>query len=134
MGRRVKGLLAMNDVALLAIARTLPIAAACGSGNHRDRTTRVLHWTTLVLLVAVFALAERLLQLHRSVGILIWCITVVSLGRRLLGAADAPPLPNNLSTLQRLAAPLTHHALYAFLTLQPILGILQVRATPAAAQ
>jgi len=122
----------MNDVALLAVARPLPIAAACGSGNHCDRTTRVLHWTTLVLLVAVFAVAEH--QLHRSVGILIWCITVARLGRRLLGAADVPPRPNNLPTLQRLAAPLTHHALYAFLILQPILGILQVRAAPAAAQ
>src|SRR5580700_8457640 len=112
-----------------AVRATIAIAlAACGTGRP---------W----LLVAVFALAgsidhqsdrvvaKRLLQLHRSIGILIWCITVVRLGRRLLGAAYVPPLPSDLPTLQRLAARLTHYALYTLLILQPILGILQVRAT-----
>jgi cytochrome b561 len=130
----------MSDVAFATSARPLPDAAARRSGDHYDRTTRVLHWTTLALLVVVFALAwsidrhtdrdvaERLLQLHRSIGLLIWCVTVFRLARRLLGVAYVPPLPDDLPMLPRLAARLNHYALYTLLVVQPILGILHTFA------
>jgi cytochrome b561 len=135
----LKGLLAMNDVALLAVARPLLVAAPCGSGGPCDHTTRVLHWTTLVLLAAVFALTWAIDdQSDRDVAV---ARLVSSSGASPLSAwADAcwvrptSPLRNDLPTLQRFAARLTHCALYALLILQPIVGILQVRATPEAAQ
>lgn len=56
-----------------------------------DRTTRLMHWLTAGLMLLVFVLAfsidlatsrtshTAILQLHRSVGITIWALTLVRL-------------------------------------------------------
>jgi cytochrome b561 len=111
---------------------TSPVHAS----THYDKTTIALHWGTLLLLTAAFAAAwltqaattlpqvRELLQIHRSCGVAICILTMLRLGRRLLGAVVIPPLPSTLAPLQKLAARATEYTLYALLLLQPIVGLL----------
>jgi cytochrome b561 len=70
------------------------------------------------------ASARALLDTHRSLGMLVWLVTVARLAWRLTGAY-LPPFPASMSRLQRAAAKLNEYALYAFLLLQPITGMAQ---------
>src|SRR5579862_18425 len=91
------------------------------------------HWTTLLLIVAMFATAfarERagdgdsaafLLTLHRSLGILLWLITLARLGWKAL-AGRSPPLPPSISRVQRYAARMTEYGLFLLLMVQPVTG------------
>ncbi len=107
-------------------------APARGDLMHYDRTTILLHWLTVALVVALFALAEawdflergtplrkNLQALHISLGILLTAVLLarlgwrLSFGRRLLAAG---------SGLQGLAAKSMHYALYALLAAQIGLG------------
>jgi cytochrome b561 len=103
-----------------------------------DRTTRLMHWLTAGLMLSVFVLAfsidhatsqashTALLQLHRSVGLTIWVVTLFRLAWRQF--ADYPEWPGDMSRIMRVAAMATEYALYALLLAQPILGILQTNA------
>jgi cytochrome b561 len=94
------------------------------------------HWTTLLLIVAMFATAfarERasdgdsaafLLMLHRSLGILLWLITLARLGWKAL-AGRSPALPPTISRVQRYAARMTEYGLFLLLMVQPVTGFLQ---------
>lgn len=97
----------------------------------RPRSMRFLHWLTVacVLAVAILALIrdetagrvarQWLLEGHRHVGLLILALVLVRIGLRLrLGT-----LPRIVhSRLLRLAASLTHAALYATLLAMPLIG------------
>jgi superoxide oxidase len=110
------------------------------SPNQRffDPITRSLHWLTAGLMVLVFALAfsidlatsrvshTALLQLHRSVGITVWSVTLVRLVWRRF--AQYPNWPSDMSQPLRVAAISSEYALYALLLAQPILGYLQTSA------
>jgi cytochrome b561 len=103
-----------------------------------DRATRLMHWLTAGLVLSVFALAftidlatsraahTAILQLHRSVGLTIWLLTLVRLGWRHF--AKYPDWPSDMSRTMRVAAATSEYALYALLLTQPILGILQTNA------
>ena len=103
-----------------------------------DRTTRLMHWLTAGLMLLVFVLAfsiDRaasrashtvLLQLHRSVGITIWALTLVRLVWRHF--AKYPDWPSDMPHTMRVAAKASEYALYALLLAQPILGVLQTSA------
>jgi cytochrome b561 len=103
-----------------------------------DRTTRLMHWLTAGLMLSVFVLAfsidratsqsshTALLQLHRSVGLTIWVVTLFRLAWRQF--AKYPEWPSDMSRTMRVAAMATEYALYALLLAQPILGILQTNA------
>jgi len=103
-----------------------------------DRTTRLMHWLTAGLMLLVFVLAfsiDRaasrgshtvLLQLHRSVGLTIWALTLVRLVWRHF--AKYPDWPSDMPPAMRLAAKASEYALYALLLAQPILGLLQTSA------
>lgn len=99
-----------------------------------DRTTIVLHWLTVALVIALFALAEgwdflqhgtplrkELQSLHISLGILLTVVLVVRLGWRITRGRR---LPATATGLQELAAKAMHYALYLLLTVQVILGFL----------
>jgi len=99
-----------------------------------DRFMQCIHWITFLVLTATFATAwliryadtrEQvigLVQLHRSLGLTTLCVTACRLMWRFV--ARIPPLPRDLSRLQRLAARTNEYALYALLLLQPSLGFL----------
>jgi cytochrome b561 len=111
-----------------------------GNSKQRifDRTTRLMHWLTAGLMLLVFVLAfsiDRtssrashmvLLQLHRSVGITIWCLTLARLVWRHF--AEYPDWPGDMPPTMRVAARTSEYALYALLLAQPILGLLQTSA------
>lgn len=99
-----------------------------------DRTTITLHWLTVALIIALFALGEgwgflqhgtplrkELQSLHISLGILLTVVLVVRLGWR---ATRGRRLPPAVTGLQELAAMGMHYALYLLLSLQVVLGFL----------
>jgi len=103
-----------------------------------DRATRVMHWTTagLMLLIFVFAFSIDLatsrashtvfLQLHRSVGLTVWVLTMTRLAWRQY--AKYPDWRDDMSKRMRVAAMASEYGLYALLLAQPILGLLQTNA------
>jgi cytochrome b561 len=103
-----------------------------------DQATRLMHWVTAGLMLCVFILAFSIdlattrtfhvafLQLHRSVGLTIWVVTLFRLGWRRF--ATYPDWPNDMSQTMRVAAVASEYSLYTLLLVQPILGILQTNA------
>ena len=103
-----------------------------------DRATRLMHWLTAGLVLSAFALAFTIdlatsraahtafLQLHRSVGLTIWLLTLFRLAWRHF--AKYPDWPSDMSRTMRVAAATSEYALYALLLAQPILGVLQTNA------
>jgi cytochrome b561 len=113
---------------------------AVGNSNRGvfDLATRSMHWLTAVLMLTVFALAfsidlatsraahTALLQLHRSIGLTVWLLTLLRFAWRHF--AKYPDWPSDMSQAMRVAAMATEYALYTLLLAQPILGILQTNA------
>jgi cytochrome b561 len=103
-----------------------------------DLTTRLMHWLTAGLMLSVFVLAFSIdlatsrashtafLQLHRSVGLTVWVVTLLRMAWR--NFAKYPAWPRDMSQTMRVAAMASEYALYALLLAQPILGILQTNA------
>jgi cytochrome b561 len=103
-----------------------------------DRTTRLMHWLTAALMLLVFVLAfsidlatsrpshTAVLQLHRSIGLTVWVVTLARLAWRHF--ATYPNWPSDMSQAMRVAAMASEYALYALLLAQPILGLLQTNA------
>src|ERR1700722_6338516 len=103
-----------------------------------DQATRLMHWLTAALMLSVFVLAFSIdlattraahtafLQLHRSVGLTIWVVTLFRLAWRHF--AKYPDWPSDMSQTMRVAAVASEYALYTLLVVQPILGILQTNA------
>jgi len=67
-----------------------------------------------------------LVQLHRSIGVTIFALTLFRLAWR--WTARIPPLPAELPLFQKLAARATEYILYVLLLLQPALGLLNTNA------
>jgi cytochrome b561 len=101
-----------------------------------DAVTIMLHWTTLALIVGLFASAwlgaqatsndqaTLLLAIHRSFGIAVWSVTIGRLAWR-VGFGSIPPLPTGMPRIQRLLAKANEYALYATLLIQPVTGMAQ---------
>jgi cytochrome b561 len=98
--------------------------------------TIALHWTTVALIVGMFAsalLRERsgdreqaslLLAIHRSAGVTLWAVAVCRLGWR-SGFAFLPPFPPGMSKSQQNLAKVSEYGLYALLLIQPLTGLAQ---------
>jgi len=97
-----------------------------------------MHWLTAGLMVLVFVLAfsidlatsrtshTGLVQLHRSVGLTVWVVTMVRLAWR--SVAKYPDWPSGMSRIMQVAAMASEYAIYALLLAQPLLGLLQTSA------
>jgi cytochrome b561 len=106
--------------------------------DRYDRILTAVHWLTLLLIAAVYgavwashAVGTReqstlLVQLHRSIGVTIFALTLFRLVWR--WNARTPPLPAELPLFQKLAARVTEYALYVLLLFQPALGLLNTNA------
>jgi cytochrome b561 len=102
---------------------------------------RVLHWVTAGLVLVQLALGiiianewggkaqDLLYNGHKSIGALILPLVVARLIYRL--THRPPPLPGDIPAMQRLAAQVTHWALYALLIVEPLLGWMGTSAYPA---
>jgi cytochrome b561 len=103
-----------------------------------DRTTRLIHWLTAGLMLVVFVLAFSIdiatsrtshmafLQLHRSIGLTIWVLTMARFVWRCF--AKYPNWPSDMSRTMQVLAMASEYGLYALLLTQPILGLLQTNA------
>lgn len=122
----------MNQLNPIRAVIVQPLAA---TPSRFDRVSIALHWSTVVLIAALFASAWSIglakdaadaamrLTIHRSLGVTLWAVALVRLGWR-LGFAVRPPLPN-VPGPQRLAATLTEAGLYLILLVQPLSGLAQ---------
>ena len=92
---------------------------------------RLLHWSMAACILAmlfigvgmVSTIAPRYLTLvaiHKPLGIAILVLALLRLGVRLRDGA--PPLPADLPGPMRLAAHLSHYALYALMLAMPLIG------------
>ena len=101
-----------------------------------DAVTIAVHWTTVVLVLALFALgwsihqapdaetARRLVTAHRSLGVSLWTLSLLRLAWRFTGATF-PPFPQTMPKAQQLAAKLSEYGLYLMLLVQPATGMVQ---------
>ena len=102
-----------------------------------DTTAAWLHWISMVMLVALFAIAfymgsldrtvereafRQLVALHKSLGITLFFLILLRLGWRL--GHKAPAWPDDFPGWQRITANAVHHLLYLLLLLQPLSGYL----------
>jgi len=110
--------------------------------NERHRYDPVaiwLHWLVAVLVLAQFATGwiwgffERgseprfyLFRTHITLGSAILALALARIGWRL--THRAPPLPQGMSRLQRIAAHAGHGLLYLAILAQPALGLLAISA------
>jgi cytochrome b561 len=103
-----------------------------------DPVIRFLHWLSLFLVATIFVLAfsidfasskgeaVALIDLHRSLGVTVWVLT---LGRLIWRQFSRfPNWPADMPQAMRFAAQWTEYALYAVLLAQPIFGLLQTNA------
>lgn len=93
---------------------------------------RVLHWLIVALLIAQFAIAWTMPEIHRgtpplglvswhlSVGLVILAVMLFRLGWRLTHAV--PPVPSDLPKGLQLLSRGTHYLLYTLLIVIPLLG------------
>ncbi len=113
-----------------------PDTAARAERAPFDAVTIAVHWTTVVLVLALFALgwsihraqdgqtALALVTVHRSLGLALWTLSVARLGWRLTGA-KLPPFPKTMPKAQQLAAKASEYGLYLMLLAQPLTGMAQ---------
>lgn len=99
-----------------------------------DFLTRLLHWTTLILVLVqlasgwLFDSVERtpyfapLLFLHRSSGSALWAVTLLRWSWR-ASFARFPPFPVGLPHIMRWAAKTSERTLYALLLVVPLTGM-----------
>lgn len=107
-------------------------------------TAKVLHWATVVLVfyqlssgfwmtsairdVQLRAIAWKVYQNHKSVGITILLITLFRIWWRV--GHPAPSHEKILSLYERLASKAAHYTLYALLVISPLLGWAMVSTSP----
>jgi len=120
----------------LMITHLADVAPPARARPPFDTLTITLHWTTALIVLTLFgsgllygqveerSWAPSLLQVHRSLGVTLWTLTVFQL---LWGATGArfPPFPASMTPLHQLGVRLSESGLYALLLIQPATGLAQ---------
>jgi cytochrome b561 len=102
-----------------------------GVRQHFAPLQRLLHWLMAICIVAMFFIGVGmvstimpkylpLISIHKSLGATILILALIRLAVRL--HYGAPPLPADLPEPIKLAAHLSHYALYALMIVMPLLG------------
>jgi cytochrome b561 len=114
-----------------------PNAAVTPAGLRRppfDRVTIGFHWATVLIVAALFATAwlhaqshdgvhkAMLLQVHRSLGLTVWAMTILRVVWRMTHA-KLPPFPTHMTRTHHALVKLNEYALYALLLGQPVTGL-----------
>lgn len=101
-----------------------------------DAVTLLVHWTTVVLVTALFVVAwmmtqapdgeseKQLLTVHRSIGAAVWMLTAARLAWRSTGMRF-PPFPASMPKVHQWAAKASEYGLYGLLLVQPLSGLAQ---------
>ena len=107
---------------------------ADGSRAPFDFVTITLHWLTATLIVfqaasgltiefaKVSVLVRPLLDFHRSVGTIVWCVALTRIVWRST-YAQFPPFPDWMSNAQRWVSTKMEYMLYGLLLLLPLTGL-----------
>jgi cytochrome b561 len=92
--------------------------------------SRALHWTMAAMVLAMLFIGiamvgsladyQRLVAIHRPLGIAVLVLVAVRLVNRLVN--PPPPLPADMPTLLRLLAHASHWLLYILMVAQPLVG------------
>lgn len=103
------------------------------------RLSRRLHWIVALAVIPMIAaglimtteglpraIGNALFLFHKNLGVILIPVILLRLAWRL--THPAPPLPDAVPRWQRLAARLSHGALYALLVVLPLSGFVRVRA------
>lgn len=116
--------------------RVVEKAAHASARPPFDTVTITLHWLTAVVVLTLvgsgllYGLVEdrpwggELLAFHRSLGVVIWTITMLRILWRITGARS-PEFPTSMTPMHQLGARLSEYALYALLLIQPATGVAQ---------
>ena len=98
--------------------------------QHFPLTSRILHWTMAVLILAMLFIGvamvsslsdyHQLVSIHKPIGILILVLAALRLVNRLI--FPPPPLPSGMPVPLRVAAAASHWLLYALMFAQPLVG------------
>ncbi|MEM8950411.1 MAG: cytochrome b/b6 domain-containing protein [Pseudomonadota bacterium] len=112
---------------------------AAYSEHGYNGVARAFHWLTAFLIIILFLLGWymadleftdplkfSLYQVHKSIGITVFVLAVFRLLWRV--THKAPPWPDHMTSLERMAATGAHWALYGLILAQPLIGILQSNA------
>jgi cytochrome b561 len=125
-----------GNIRSLRVTHLVEVAQPAPARLPFDTLTITLHWTTLLIVLTLFgsallysqvedrSWAPSLLQVHRSLGVMIWTLTVFRLSWRVTGARF-PAFPASMTPMHRLVARLSEYGLYALLLIQPATGVAQ---------
>ena len=114
------------------MAEASTVATDADARQSYSAVAKAFHWT-IVVLIAVMLYGgwtvedlpreERLgvMQLHSGIGLVILVLMAARLAWRI--GHPAPALPSGLPRWQVIASKATHHGLYFFVILQPLLGL-----------
>jgi cytochrome b561 len=103
-----------------------------------DRMSRILHWLTALIVLAMIpvglvmtnvddrAIQDPLFIFHKNAGALLIVLIALRLAWR--ATHRAPPLPDSLPAIQKVAARGTHVVLYLLLIVMAVSGYVRVRA------
>jgi len=103
------------------------------SAERYGSLSRWAHWLTVVAIVAAYVFVDlgdegdggsAMMRWHYLAGLAVLVLLVPRIVARFTGAA--PPIVPAAGKVTGMVARVTHLALYAFLLVQPVLGILQV--------
>ena len=92
---------------------------------------RALHWIMAICILTMLFIGVHmvatinpkylaLFETHKTLGLVILLLALIRLGVRL--RSGAPPLPSDLPPPMKLAAHLSHYALYALMIALPLIG------------
>ncbi len=106
-------------------------------GGAYGRLAKWLHWITAVLMLVALPFgfviqhvkdSDKMVfyAIHESVGLTIFLVVLLRLAWRRI--SPPPPLDARLPRPLRVAATAVHHALYALLLIQPLLGFFMTNA------
>lgn len=119
---------------------SVPGTDAAHPDGQYTAVAKWFHWITVVLMAVAlsfgfvikyiktepFSVKLAFYAIHESAGLTILLVAVVRLAWRQLH--PPPPLPDHIPAPIRRGAAAVHHALYALLILQPIVGFLATNA------
>jgi superoxide oxidase len=118
------------------VTHRVHVAPAARARPPFDTLTITFHWTTVLIVLTLLgsgllygqveerSWAPPLLQVHRSLGVTIWTLTLFRLLWRATGARF-PAFPASMTPLHQLGARLSEYGLYALLLIQPATGLAQ---------
>jgi cytochrome b561 len=115
-------------------------AAPGTAGAKYSRVAMLLHWSTVALVFALYAIGWYMVELpkgpargeafalHKSLGMTVFLLTALRLVWRL--CVTPPALPATIARWQRTLATGVHHFFYFLLFMQPLMGYLSSTFSP----